>query len=104
MSEQDNQEDLSKQAERERHKELLRKEAITQLMATQGGRLFVYGILEMCGLYHSSAGVANFRTNETFFHEGMRNAGLRIQSQILDVAPGSYSIMLNESNEEYSDD
>lgn len=69
------------------------KEAVIWLMSDKRGRLFVYRLLESCGVYRISY-VGNADTN---FREGERNQGLKLMSTVEECCPGSYVMMLKEN-------
>lgn len=55
-------------------------------------RLWLWGLLSFCGIARSS-----FTGNsETFFREGQRNVGLRIQAELTEHHPDKYIDMLKE--------
>ena len=73
----------------ERKKEL---EDIRWLMGHKQGRRFVMRLLEKAGIYRTS-----FTGNsETFFREGMRNLGLFVLSEVMEVTPDQFALMLKE--------
>lgn len=62
------------------------------LMSDKRGRRFMWRMLEVTGVYRSS-----FTGNsETFFREGQRNVGLKLISDIHELAPDTYTLMLEE--------
>lgn len=64
------------------------------LMEQKRGRRIVWRWLEEAGVYRSS-----FNTSGSVmaFNEGMRNFGLRILSQVMEAAPGTFATMLEEN-------
>lgn len=63
------------------------------LMNDKRGRRVVWRLLENTGVYKTS-----FTGNsETFFREGQRNVGLMLISQIHELTPEAYVLMLNEA-------
>ena len=64
------------------------------LMGNKRGRRIMWRLLERTGVYRSS-----FTGNsETFFREGMRNVGLTLLSQVQQLTPDQYAVMLKEAN------
>jgi len=63
------------------------------IMAHAQGRRFLNRLLDKTGVFRSS-----FTGNsETFFREGMRNVGLLVMSEMLDLTPELYLKMLKEN-------
>lgn len=55
-------------------------------------RLWLWDLLGNCGIYRSS-----FTGNsETFFKEGQRNVGLKVQAELVRYFPESYVTMMRE--------
>lgn len=62
------------------------------LMAHKQGRRFVTRLLDKAGIYRTS-----FTGNsETFFREGMRNVGLFVLSEVMEITPEQFAMMLKE--------
>lgn len=72
---------------------------VQSVMSSENGRRFCYKILELAGVFRSSAGQADFRTNETMFFEGRRDLGLRIMADLQKHTPKNYGLMLEEARE-----
>lgn len=69
-------------------------EDLKWLMGHKQGRRFVTRLLEKAGVYRTS-----FTGNsETFFREGMRNIGLFVLSEVMEVTPEQFAVMLKEQN------
>jgi len=67
-------------------------EDIRWLMGHKQGRRFASRLLDKAGVYRTS-----FTGNsETFFREGMRNIGLFVLSEVMEVAPENFAKMLEE--------
>lgn len=67
-------------------------EDLKWLMAHKQGRRFVTRLLDKAGIYRTS-----FTGNsETFFREGMRNVGLFVLSEVMEVTPEHFAKMLEE--------
>lgn len=47
---------------------------------SEQGRRVLYEILSWSGMFRSSAVQAKFETNETFFHDGEENIGLKLMA------------------------
>ena len=67
-------------------------EDLKWLMGHKQGRRFVWRLLEKAGVYRTS-----FTGNsETFFREGMRNIGLFVLSEIMEITAEQFALMLKE--------
>ena len=67
-------------------------EDLKWLMAHKQGRRYVWRLMEKAGVYRTS-----FTGNsETFFREGMRNLGLFVLSEVMEVTPDQFALMLKE--------
>lgn len=63
------------------------------IVENEDARLWLWGLLEFCGISRSS-----FTGNsETFFREGARNVGLKVQAELVKNYPESYITMMKES-------
>lgn len=72
-------------AESERRAEQDRAD-LEWVMGDERGRRFLWTLLGQCGLYEIS-----FTGNsETFFREGARNVGLKLQHRMIDASPKLY--------------
>src|SRR5216684_2102493 len=69
--------------------------ALSSVMATVGGRAWMYDILVRCHVFSSS-----FNTNSMAlaFSEGERNIGLKLIADIHEHCPNRYSEMMQEAN------
>jgi hypothetical protein len=63
------------------------------LMEQKRGRRIVWRLLEETRIYHSSF---NTSGGVMAFNEGQRNVGLKLLSQLLTYAPGTYALLLEE--------
>jgi hypothetical protein len=63
------------------------------LMSDKRGRRFMWRLLSMTGLYRSSF---TGNSNNTFFNEGARNIGLMLISEVNELTPDAYAMMLDE--------
>lgn len=68
-------------------------EDLRWLMGHKQGRRFVTRLLDKAGVYRTS-----FTGNsETFFREGMRNLGLFVLGEVMEVTPENFAKMLEEN-------
>jgi hypothetical protein len=70
-------------------------QAIKAFMSHQAGRAWVWDHLSACGLYRMSARAGD--AHMTYFHEGERNVGLRLLSQLQRACPELYATMTEEN-------
>lgn len=66
------------------------------ILATEQGRRFYWNLLCYCRIFTSSM----TGNSQTFFHEGMRQVGLKLLADLNDHAPEAYFLMLKESKED----
>ena len=73
------------------------------LMSNRRGRRLAWWLLDKAGVHRSSF---TGNSNSTFFNEGMRNVGLALMAQILEVCPQQYTLMLDEArkHDRHTDD
>lgn len=69
----------------EKYEEL--KHAYRTVMNTHEGRLVLKSILDHSELESNSAGISQFRTNETFFNQGKSAVGLDVKRNIEAFSP-----------------
>lgn len=68
-------------------------EDLKWVMSNKRGRRFVWRLMERTGIYRTS-----FTGNSTtFFNEGQRNIGLMLVSEIHEVCPDQYTLMVKEN-------
>ncbi len=91
-----NVEHIDKRKRRAKFTESQRLTAVRGIMSVPEGRRWMWEVLEMCHVHHTS-----FTTNglTTAFKEGERNVGLRIEADIMTAAPESYMQMVKEAKE-----
>lgn len=67
--------------------------AIHNIMRTEGGRDFMFGQLQSCGVFEST-----FNTDpvQHGYNAGMRDAGLRLERELKEAAPDEYLKMIKE--------
>ncbi|MGC9196341.1 MAG: hypothetical protein ACP5IL_12940 [Syntrophobacteraceae bacterium] len=80
-------------------RDLQKKGALRSLLITPDGRLWMWDLLSLCGVYHSSF------SNDALvmaFNEGRRDAGNRLIAEInrLDGGPELYRLMASENQKE----
>ena len=75
-------------------RELQRKEGLGRIMDSLEGRMWMWALLEVCGIYHTS-----FSENALTmaFAEGRRDIGLRIVADIIKISPAQYARMVEEN-------
>jgi len=72
--------------------EARRLNGLRQILEQPDARLYLWDLLAFCGISRSS-----FTGNSTtFFNEGQRNVGLRIQADLTKHYPDKYLTMLKE--------
>lgn len=77
-----------KAADRER----LRIAGLKRIVEHEDSRTWLWDLLGFCGIARSS-----FTGNsETFFREGARNVGLKVQAELVKHCPESYITMMKE--------
>jgi hypothetical protein len=74
---------------------LLRETGLKTLMGTSEGRMWMWWLLGMCGVYHLSFVPGN--GDQTAFNEGARNIGLRLLAEIHRLCPELYGRMQSEN-------
>jgi hypothetical protein len=77
-------------------RDLQKKGALRELLTTPDGRMWMWDLLSLCGVYHSS-----FSSDALVmaFNEGRRDAGSRLIAEInrLDGGPELYRLMASEN-------
>jgi hypothetical protein len=83
----------AQRVEGERQRRELEANDLRHVMGGKEGRRFIWRQLEDAGIYRSS-----FDLNHAAmaFNEGNRNRGLKLMTDIMDVCPNYYTLMLNE--------
>ncbi len=83
-------------AEKEKFGRDLELDDIRWILSDARGRRQYWRILEFCGMNKTS-----FTGNSTtFFNEGMRNVGLKLQADMMDARPEAFIQMINEAKAE----
>jgi hypothetical protein len=70
------------------------KSDIAFILSHAEGRRFYWGLMKQCGIFKSSF----TGNNTTFFNEGERNIGLKLLSDLNEIAPEAYVLMIKEDN------
>ena len=80
-----------------KHEARLERDDITWLMSGKRGRRIVKRLLVASGVWRLS-----FNTNAmtTAFNEGMRNQGLTLTAQLMNVCPAQYAEMITENQDD----
>lgn len=73
-----------------------KREVLRTFLSTPDGRLFFHEFLSSCHIYHAVAGKDPYLT---YFADGERNVGLRLQAELLAADPRLYFLMLQEAME-----
>lgn len=75
-------------------RELRRLAGLKQVMASADGRVWLWDLLSFCGISRTS-----FTGNSTtFFNEGQRNVGLKVQADLTKHYPDQYLAMIKEAD------
>lgn len=65
---------------------------LCEILATVGGRRFVWRYLEACRVFSTSMTGNSY----TYFNEGQRNIGLKLLSEVNSASPEALTIMMKE--------
>lgn len=88
------QEEVARRDKRVKKDRLEKDAAISAIMQHAETRAWMYALLEMCGMYHSSFDRSAL---SMAFNEGARNVGLRVTAEIMRVCPDNYTAMIREA-------
>ena len=91
---------VAKAQSKAKTRELQRKAGLRLLMNTPEGRMWMWELLGLCGVYHSSFSVDGL---SMAFKEGRRDIGLRLTAEINRLGPELYARMVAENNERGSE-
>ena len=83
---------VAERAESAKQRELRRVNGLNHLLSSADGRLWLWELLTFCGIAKTSFD----GTSRTYFNEGGRNVGLRIQADLTSRFPEKYVQMLRE--------
>ncbi|MFV8851556.1 hypothetical protein [Serratia fonticola] len=70
---------------------------VKQVMSTEQGRRFVWGLLSQAGVFQTTFSVD---TNTAMFREGNRNAGLALFNDVFGLCPDLYLTMAAEAEKD----
>ncbi len=87
--------EVKKRREKAKKDGLLRETGLKNLMGTDEGRMWMWWLLGMCGVYHLSFVPGG--EDQTAFNEGARNIGLRLTAEIIRLCPELYGRMTTEN-------
>jgi hypothetical protein len=85
---------VAKAKSRQKTRGLQKKAAFRRFMSDPEGRMFMWDLLTLCGIFHSSFSVDAVRTA---FNEGRRDIGLRLLADINQLSPELYIRMVGEN-------
>jgi len=68
--------------------------AIENIMRTEGGRDFIWGQLQSCGVFES---IFDVDSKQLSYNAGMRDAGLRLEREVKEATPEYYLKMIKEN-------
>ena len=85
---------VNKRQKSAKTRDLQKKAALKRLLSDAEGRMWMWDLLTLCGVYHSS-----FSSDALAmaFHEGHRNIGLHLTAEINRLGPELYARMVNEN-------
>jgi hypothetical protein len=75
--------------------DLSKIEFLKSMLASPGGRLWFYDLLESCHLFSD---IPTFEPYKDAYRQGERNVGLRIFSDIITNCPDQYISMMKDAN------
>jgi hypothetical protein len=85
---------VAKAKSRQKTRSLQKKAAFRKFMSDPEGRMFMWDLLTLCGIFHSSFSVDALRCA---FNEGRRDIGLRLLADINQLSPELYIRMMQEN-------
>ncbi|MGA2735130.1 MAG: hypothetical protein ABSG35_21335 [Syntrophobacteraceae bacterium] len=91
---------MAKAKSRQKTRGLQKKAALRKLMSDAEGRMWMWDLLTLCGIFHSSFSVEALRCA---FNEGRRDIGLRLLADINQLSPELYIRMMGENQEKEKD-
>lgn len=92
VGEPDQVKERTKRVKTEREREL---EDLRDILATKGGRRFVWRVLDASELF----AVSNVMNASIYFLEGKRSLGKQLYADVMEAAPEAYLLMMKESKE-----
>jgi hypothetical protein len=87
---------VAKAKSRQKTRSLQKKAAFRRFMSDAEGRMFMWDLLTLCGIFHSSFSIDALRCA---FNEGRRDIGLRLLADINQLSPDLYMRMVGENQE-----
>ncbi len=87
---------VAKAKSRQKTRNLQKKAAFRRFMSDPEGRMFMWDLLTLCGIFHSSFSIDALRCA---FNEGRRDIGLRLLADINQLSPDLYMRMVGENQE-----
>ena len=87
---------VAKAKSRQKTRSLQKKAAFRKFMSDPEGRMWMWDLLTLCGIFHSSFSMDALRTA---FNEGRRDIGLRLLADINQLSPDLYMRMVGENQE-----
>ncbi len=91
---------VAKAKSRQKTRNLQKKAAFRKFMSDPEGRMFMWDLLTLCGIFHSSFSIDALRCA---FNEGRRDIGLRLLAEINQLSPELYIKMVAENQEKEKD-
>ncbi len=88
---------VAKAKSRQKTRGLQKKAAFRRFMSDAEGRMWIWDLLTLCGIFHSSFSVDALRTA---FNEGRRDIGLRLLAEINQLSPEIYIKMVGENQKD----
>lgn len=67
---------------------------VQNIMRTEAGRSYMWKHLQLCGVYES---IFDADTHKHAYRSGLRQAGLQIERDLKEFAPGYYLKMIEEN-------
>lgn len=79
--------------DKRKHKRDQEVEDLKVILATAGGRAFIWRFLSYCGVYRTSY----TGNSTTFFNEGKRQVGLHLLDEVFEADPNAFTKMQTEA-------
>lgn len=87
-------EHVAKRKTSQKKRNLRKTAALKKLMFDPEGRMWMWDLLTLCGIFHSSFSIDALRCA---FNEGRRDIGLRLLAEINQLSPEFYIRMVQEN-------
>lgn len=78
----------------QKKKQSLESLAVQTFMKSEGGRQFMWGHLQSCGVFETTFDMSPIKHA---YKAGNRHAGLRLENDLKESAPGDYMKMIKEN-------